>query len=85
MFRVFHEGDQHPLARIPGARVAVYERYVGVEVERVPDGLRGEVLAAEVVAGHDERGAVLFEAVDGVPGVVEAAGVDEDDRTERAG
>ncbi|AWZ08407.1 serine/threonine protein kinase [Streptomyces sp. ICC4] len=82
---VLDEGDQDVLARLAGARVAEHQRDGGREVEGGADLLRGVLGSAEVVAGHDEGRAVVFEPVDGVPGVGEAPGVDEDDGAEGAG
>src|SRR4051794_19390415 len=63
---VVHESDQHFLAgrALPG--VALDQRNVFGQVERLPDVLRPVLRPAEVVAGDDERHPVVLETVDGV-------------------
>src|SRR5699024_4436742 len=67
------------------AGVAPHQGYRGIKVQGLAYVLEVVVVTAEVVVGDDEGGALLFEPVDGVPGVLEAAGVDQDDRAERSG
>ena len=71
---VFDQSDQHGFAGVARPRVAVDERNLGGQVERVAHLLQRVLRTAEVVARHDERRAVVFEPVDGVPGVGQPAG-----------
>ncbi len=80
------EGDQDVLARCPLPYVAVDQRDVRRDRVRASRTWSRRVhRVAEVVAGHDERRAVVLQPVDGVPGVGHPAGVDEDDRAQGAG
>ncbi|GAA3450483.1 hypothetical protein GCM10018962_23160 [Dactylosporangium matsuzakiense] len=82
---VLDEGDQDVLDRAPVARVAQDDRHVRIEVQGLGD-LRGAVLLHPVEAVHrdqERRGAAL-EVVHRREAVVQAAGVGQHHRAERA-
>ena len=82
---LFDEGDQDGLHRLAGAGVALHDRHVVADPQRLADLL--EVEPGRVVEGVDrehERHAALLEVVDGREAVLDPAGVDEDHRAERA-
>ena len=79
------EGDQRLDAGAGDAGVAQHDGHLGLEVDRRPY-LLGFVAVrpVELVDGDDESDAAPLEEVDGGEAVVEAAGVGEHDRAERA-
>lgn len=83
--RVLDDLDEDLLHRLAFAGVAQQQRNVVVEVEGLADGVHGMAGGAvEAVDGDEEGDGAPLEVVHGGEAVLEAAGVGQHDRAERA-